>query len=133
MNLFYIQTIFMQESGLLAANSPIVLCVACQCFSEQWHIRREFSGMEFSIPACGCLSGSSPYISIVSPLRASRRNELFSCCIEQPRIVVGLFIAITETPSCAARHFASRSFPPVLRQSRNTGRRSYVRFQKFNL
>ena len=41
----------MQESGLLAANSPIALCVECRCFSEQWHIRREFSGMEFSISA----------------------------------------------------------------------------------
>ena len=51
MNLFYIQAIFMQESGLLAANSPIALCVECRCFSEQWHIRREFSGMEFSISA----------------------------------------------------------------------------------
>ncbi|MGF0035053.1 hypothetical protein [Victivallis vadensis] len=41
----------MQESGLLAANSPIALCVECQCFSEQWHIRREFSGAEVSVPA----------------------------------------------------------------------------------
>ena len=130
---FQDQVILMWESGLSASNDPIFLCIACECFSERWHVRREGSGTEFSVSACDCLSGSFPYISVVSPWREKSRNELFSCRIEQPRIVVGLFIAITETPSCAVRHFASRSFRPVLWRSRNTGRRSYVRFQKFNL
>ena len=123
----------MQESGLSVVNDSTFLYIACQCFSEQWHVRCEFADTRFFVSAGGCFSAAFPCISILSTPGEIGWNELFSCHINRPRIAVGLFITLSQASQYAGRRPVSHPVRPTPWRGLNGRRHICVRFQKFNL